>query len=622
MKFLRPILSFILFWLLLFNFQRLLFSFHYFSRIQKEAGGEYLALFWHSLRLDFSTIGFFALATLPFYLFFLLAYGKTKKVAFQVLKFQQIFILLIVALIHCGEINVYAEWNHKLSTRVFVHLTHPDEVFRTASISNYIYFFLYLAIELLVGLFLLKKLYSFDWKTSLQGWKNAVVSILFFIVVGLFSFLTARGGWQPIPITINAAIFSHSPIINDITVNSTYFFGDNLILYQELDLDKYLNQTDAHEAEQFADSLLSYPKEHQNYFLANKKPNVVFIVLESWAAEAISYSGLCKGSTPHFDSLIKQGVYFDRFYSGSGTSEIGNSGIFGGIPALPQVSITLYPNKSRKLFSINQLLKPAGYKSGYLFGGDLDYGNIGGFFLDHGFDQVEDEKVFPSALVRGKLNVYDPDLYAYFLKNINKSKQPFIQCVFTGSTHAPYDIPSKWQGFWKGEESGFMDGLHYSDQALFDFLEKCKKEPWFDNTLFIMVADHGRSTPTNPYHYTSNFFRVPLLFWGKPIDDAYRGRVVHTIGSHSDLIATLLYQMGIKSDTATWSKDLMNPNVPQFAMYSSTLGYGYLDSLGEFFYHMDSKQFEINTFEKSLQAEKLKTCRLYLKAIWDKFKLL
>jgi phosphoglycerol transferase MdoB-like AlkP superfamily enzyme len=622
LKTLSLVLRFILFWLLVFNFQRLLFAFHYFSRIVNEGGSEFWNVFLYAFRLDLATMGFIALITLPFCVAFLLSNQKKTSIYFKLLIFSQVLILLLVSLIHCGEINVYSEWNHKLTTRVFTHLIHPDEVFRTATLGNYVYFFLYLIIELVFGCFLLKKLFKNAFDFTNENKRKYLTVALFTIFISPLSFLAARGGWQPIPVTINAAIHSHSPIVNDVSVNSSYFFAENLLLYKKLDLESFLAQTPSHSAQMYVDSMLVYPKKHDQYFLTNKRPNIVFVVLESWAAEAISYSGVCEGSTPYFDSLIHEGLYFDQFYSGGGTSEVGNAGIFGGIPALPQVSVTMFPNKSRKLPSINQLLKPLGYSSAYLFGGDLDYGNIGGYFMDHNFDVVEDENDFPNNLKRGKLNVYDPDLYQKFIENIRQAQQPFFQCVFTGSTHAPYDIPQEWQGFWQGNENGFMDGLHFSDHALHEFIEQCKQEPWFDSTLFVFVADHGRITPKSPSFFDTKFFRVPLLFWGNVLNNKYKGLVSHTIGGQVDLVATLFYQMGIDSSPFIWSKDLMNPKVPQFALYTSTIGYGFKEKQGEFYYLTTSNQYEINTFPMQEQTHKLDVCRMYLRAIWDHFKAL
>lgn len=616
----KQIAKFILFWWLVFTIQRIVFSIHYSGIVFNDGVGEYFKLFYHSFRLDLAMIGYISMVTLPFWLFYKLSSGKLQKWAWNLIRFQQVFLLVIFSLIHCGEINVYAEWTHKLTVRVFNHLVNPDEVFRSATFGNYIFFFIYLTIEIGIGVWLLKKLFKFEKNSAESVWKHSAIHLSFFAVLGGLSFLGARGGWQPIPIGINSAMYSQNTTLNDVSVNSTYFFLHSLRLYGKVDLDKYLDQTDPEEAIEFAQNMVSYEKEHDNIFLKNSRPNIVVVVLESWAADAISHTGLHEGSTPYFDQLIKEGLYFNRFYAAAGTSEIGNAALFGGYPALPQVSLTMHPEKSRKLKSLNQTLKEEGYYSSYLFGGDLKYGNIGGYFLDHQFDQVQDEKDFDSDLTRGVLNVYDHDLYMKFMENIQNSPKPFMQIAFTGSTHSPYDIPDKWKNFWKGEEAGIMNSIRYADYALHQFLEECKKQPWFENTLFILVADHGRTTPLNQNAIAEPYFRIPLLFWGPMINEDYKGSEQSRICSQSDLAATLLHQMQIPSSDYPWSRDLMSPDFKEFALYSSSLGYGWKDSDGDFFYHMEAERIVMNTFPDSLHEIKLTQCRKFVKALWEEFK--
>lgn len=155
-----------------------------------------------------------------------------------------------------------------------------------------------------------------------------------------------------------------------------------------------------------------------------------------------SLSGI-EGATPNFDKLTKQGLLFTNIYATGGTSEIGNSTVFSGYPALPEIFISMQPDKHRKIPSFNQDLKKWGYNSNYLFSGDLKYGNIGGYFTDHGFDVVEDENDFPKNLNRGKLNYYDEDLFKILIKKMDLTKRPFMHCAFTGSTHSPYDFPNR-----------------------------------------------------------------------------------------------------------------------------------------------------------------------------------
>ena len=313
------------------------------------------------------------------------------------------------------------------------------------------------------------------------------------LTIGLF--LLARGGWQQIPLNIDSAYFSNNHVANDLSVNSTYYFANSYMLYNKSEIDNLLPKIDSGESKKLVNELYNFPIEHDVQILDNKRPNVVFVILESWAAEAIGCLSENKGATPHFDALANEGLLFTNVYSTGHTSEIGNSSIFSGNPAIPGISISLQPDKHRKLRSLNQDFQDWGYTSHYVFSGDLKYGNIGGYFMDHGFQDVMDENDFPNGLERGKLNFYDEDLFDIFIDRMNTTKEPFMHCAFTGSTHSPYDHPEAPNQNWQGEEKDFMNSVIYADDCINTFIENCKKQDWYKNTLFVFVADHGHAAP-------------------------------------------------------------------------------------------------------------------------------
>lgn len=612
-------LRFGLFWLLLFTVQRLMFHLHFFGRFKNELFSETIQAYFQGFRLDLAMIGYLALSLLPIYLLWALTRNRWRSRFSLILKVLFFFLALLAVLIHCGEINAYKEWNHKLTTRVFTHLTNPAEVFRTATFGNYIFFFLYVLVQLFVVRFLAKLLLSNIWAQGNKLLIEPIYSGLTFAVLVPLSFLFARGGWQQIPINIASGMFSNSAIINDMSTNSSYYFLHSLNSYSKVDLDKYLSQVSASEAEEFLVSRKT-SCDRFDYFLDTIRPNIVFVVMESWVADAISYSGLVEGTTPYFDQLIDEGLYFSNVYATAGTSEIGNASIFSGYPGLPQVSLTLHQDKSRKVKALNETLKTVGYTSSYLFGGDLKYGNIGGYFLDHHFDEIKDESSFQHINKRGKLNIYDTDLLLAFVEDMNKKSEPFMAVSFTGSTHSPWDIPQEWKGFYSGDEAGIMNTIRFADFAISDFIENVKNQSWFNNTIFVFVADHGRTFPGNPFHYTPSFFRIPLLFWGPALKDEFRGMDINRIASQTDIVATMLHQMQLPTEDYPYSRNLMCDDLEQFAIYTSSLGYGKITPEGDFFFNMLLGQYSTNTYSESEQEESFRATQLYLKGVWERFK--
>ena len=613
----RDLLLLILFWILLFDFHRLAFSLHHYDKLSHVSFSEWFMTFIYSFRVDLATAC--ALTAIPFIFRTLSHFFKWKGFSYL---FRCSFFILLGATIavHAGEIVAYGEWNHKLNSRVFMHLSTPDEVVRTANYSMIFWFALYALLELAFGIFLYRVLIKNRTLHQVKAkWEYAII-LPFVFISGLLQFVGLRGGWQQIPLNIGSANFSDKAIANDISINSDYFFAKAYLMYRTSNIDSYMPKVDRKFADEQVKKWYSYPKHHDQVFLSNRRPNVVFIVLEGWSGEALGCLSETKGGSPNFDRLAKSGLLFTNIYSGSTTSEIGNSSIFSGNPAVPEVSISMHPDKYRKLHCLNEDMEPWGYHTSYIFSGDLKYGNIGGYFLDHGFDVVKDESDFPGNLPRGKLNFYDRDLYRFLINEINQHGEPFMQCAFTGSTHAPYDQPKGKGKHFTGEEADFMNALVYSDECLGEFIKNCKKQKWYKNTLFVFVADHGHATPTVNDPGRGDFYHVPLLFFGEPIKKEFRGKRISTVGSQSDIAATLLYQMNGDCTRYPWSKDLMNPKVPQFAFHAIIPGYGWVTPEGNFTYYMEDKRYGDNSYKPGDLNREITRCHYFLTSLYNYYK--
>ena len=327
--------------------------------------------FIYSLRLDMATIAFLVA---PYILLKSIYNNFESRWMVYLLKSIVYIEIVVVSAIHSGEVISYFEWGHKLTSRVFMHLSMPGEVIRTADAASILYFLLLLIIELCLGFYLVKKAELFiniPQGTAKIRWVFTVRSALTIFIGLSLSIVMARGGLQQIPINIDSAYFSEHQIMNDISVNSAYFFGNSFVLFNKSDAEDHLPKLKPGEAEKTTHDLYFFDRAHQNNFISSPKPNIVLIILEGWSANVMGSIHPGKTATPYFDYLAKEGVLFTNVFATNTTSEIGNTSIFAGYPSIPETAISLYPEKHRNLPTINEKLKTQGYSTQYLFSGDL-----------------------------------------------------------------------------------------------------------------------------------------------------------------------------------------------------------------------------------------------------------
>ena len=294
--------------------------------------------------------------------------------------------------------------------------------------------------------------------------------------------------------------------------------------------------------------------------------------------------------------------------------------IFSGFPAQPTTSIIKEQAKFSKLPCLNNQLLQKGYNTSFYFGGQLTFANIKSYMYFNKFDKIKDIDDYDKKLPRGKLGLHDQYTLADHLTELNTKPQPFFSALFTQSTHSPYDVPIKWVIKKGGSEQDFLNGAWYSDSCIGAYINECKKQEWYKNTLFIAIADHSKHT-----HYDRNYFEplnrhIPLLFFGDVINPAFRGKSNHILASQHDLVATLLHQLDLDAKPFKWSKNLMNPYSKNFAYYALNNGFGFTTKDCWLAYNYQSKEYDWNLCKEKKQEENLqKDGKAYLQVLFQEY---
>lgn len=582
-------------------------------KIEGVSVAEALAAYPHALQLDLATACYFLF--FPFIL--LLVQSVWSRNWMNTLnKIYTLTGIGLYSLLTAVELGIYPEWKTKLPFKAFVYLSNPDEVYNTISTGLFFTLFAIFAVLAFVsGWAYLKWFYTHIARSK----TNYLFSFVFLLITPLLLFTGARGGVQPIPINQSASYYSNKNILNLAAVNS----GFNLMIsvienYRTFDKNPYVFYDKA-EAEQTVRQIFETEKDTTVRILKTDRPNVVLLILESWSADLIESLGGEPGITPEFRKLEKEGILFTRLWATGPRSEQAMGSIFGGFPAHPISSVTVQPDKFVKIPTITKKLIDEGYHTSFYFGGQLIYGNIKGFILYNGFKKVTEGSDFGSEAIKGKLGAHDEFVLSRQLADLNNEQQPFFSALFTLSSHSPYDQPMEEVLDWGDNERQYINSAYYTDHCLGRYFEEARKQPWYDSTLFIVVADHSHNSYRNWSFTTPNYHKIPMLLLGGALREEFRGKQMSRISNQSDLAATLLNQLGIDAGEFHWSRNLFNPYEPEFAYFSFEEGLGWIRPEGHFVMDARIKHLHENTLPEPVFDSVIREGTSYLQTLFEEY---
>jgi phosphoglycerol transferase MdoB-like AlkP superfamily enzyme len=285
-----------------------------------------------------------------------------------------------------------------------------------------------------------------------------------------------------------------------------------------------------------------------------KRLNVILITVESLSAEYLATFGNKENITPFMDEWFKQGLLFTNFYA-TGTRTIrGLESLTLSIPPTPGQAIVKRPDNG-KLFSLGRVLQQKGYDTAFLYGGRGYFDNMNAFYSGNGYrivdqtDFTKDEMTFTNAW-----GVSDDIIFNRTVKEADKDYQnnkPFFFQIMTTSNHRPYTYPDGKIDLPSG--SGREGAVKYTDYAIHEFIEQAKTKPWFNDTVFVMVADHCAGSarkielPVDKYH-------IPLFIYSPKHVPAVRNDIV---SSQIDVAPTVLGLLNISYESQFYGRDIM-----------------------------------------------------------------
>lgn len=608
-------LRLLLYWMVVYQLFRLVFLIYHHDliHIDQISISEVLTTFRSAFYLDIATACYILLlALLPDMLQLLTGFSIFRTIKLIIVG----FFTYVHGIIAMTEVGIYAEWQSKLTYKALIYLRNPQEIAQTAPTAMFV---------LLIGLWAIFStvfFLAYLWLTRSERKEKARLRwplIPGFLLSFSLIFIGARGGLNAIPISISSVYFSQYNILNLAAVNPTYHFTVNLLDAVSLKDHNPFEVMPNDEAHAIVKQLFEVEKDTTVSILKTSRPNIVVLLLESYSADLIESLGGEPGITPIIAKLEREGLMFTNFYANANRSQQAIGSLIGGLPGIPVTTITNHPEKYYALPSLTKELKKAGYRTSFYFGGQLNYGNIRSYLIYNEIDRLVEEKDLPSKFSRGKLGVHDSDLLPFFALDLNDNKEPFFSVAFTLSSHAPYDFPGPRPITWPQLERNHVNGAHYTDAAIGEFFELALQQPWYYNTIFILVADHSKSTYRNHPLETFEYHKIPLLLLGPALTDSLRGKQTDRLFMNSDLPVTILKQLGLDAGAFRWSRDMFNPYSKQFAYFELNEGLGWKAPEGHFVWNRYADHYWQNSLKPEDDARVKQEGKAFLQVLFEEF---
>lgn len=562
---------------------RLLFTVYNADLIEVSGATEFLKLAWHGMAFDTTAIlyvnGLFIILSI-------FPTGSNASAGYQkVLKFLYLITNLLAYATNFVDFIYYRFIFSRTTIAVLDSLEH--ETNKSALFSNFLvrywHVFLLFFVLALVWIWLYSKVKVDNSKPRLN-WRYFVSSLTGLVLVTVLCVGGIRGDFKKSTRPINM-LDANRHVSNvaqaDIVLNTPFAiirtYGKSS--FKKLD---FMPQRQAEELVQPVKHYSSNPK---------TRPNIVIFILESYGREYIESFNKhknipgYKGYSPFVDSLAQHSLIFTEGYANGYKSIHGMSSVLAGIPSFKD-AFTSSPYPKQDIQSLVSVLKEEGYQTAFFHGapngsmGFLGFSNILGFDNYYGKTEYNNDADFD-----GVWGIWDEPYFQYFSGQISKMKQPFFTTLFSVSSHEPYEVPEKYKGEFPKGDVNIHQTIGYTDMALRKFFDTAKGQPWYDNTIFVLVADHGNTIFYDEYKKELNKHTVPILFFSP--SGKYKG-VNHDFAQQIDIFPTLMDMIGYDKPFRSWGRSLLDPDSKPFVVKYGGGFYQFMS--GEYICYFDGKK--------------------------------
>lgn len=541
-------------WLAIFTLTRLTLLLTHLD----EAGHAYLSVFAVGLAYD---LGFLLYAAIPLAIYLLLCptrlwHSRVNRIVLQLILGLSIFVMLFTAV---AEWLFWDEFGVRFNFIAVDYLVYSDEVLNNILESYPIALLLSVLGVVTVALcLLLRKTFNAALNAPLPAFRLRALSlIVLFVLAGLGTqFIDQEHPRGQDGNAYQRELASNGPYqffaaFRNNELDYPQFYGTLPQAEAGAQMHAELNEADARfigkEAQDIRRTIVASGQ--------RRTPNIVLVTIESLSAKYLGSNGDNRNLTPNLDALRKQSLYFNNFYATGTRTDRGLEAITLSMPPTPGRSIVKRIGRESGFASLGQQSAEVGYDSVFVYGGRGYFDNMNAFFSGNGYRVVDQSSVKESDIsFKNAWGMSDEDLYAQALQLADAdhaNQVPFFLQLMTTSNHRPYTYPNGRIDIPSG--NGREGAVKYTDYAIGRFLDQARGKPWFDNTLFIFVADHTAGSAGKEDLPVQNY-QIPLFIhapkWIEPREES-------KLSSQIDLAPTVLGLLNMSYTSTFFGRDLL-----------------------------------------------------------------
>jgi phosphoglycerol transferase MdoB-like AlkP superfamily enzyme len=342
-----------------------------------------------------------------------------------------------------------------------------------------------------------------------------------------------RGGLQLKSISAKDAFVFETYELGNFAVNSAYTFARSL---NKKGVPRVKFYKDKKEALREIQVKRSFSQVYQHQL--SEKQNVMIIILESFSSEYIE-----AGYAPFLKELAAKSLNFEFSLANGRRSIEALPSILAGFPSIIGKPFYQSNYQGNKIIGLSQYLKNAGYESRFFHGGKTGTMGFNAFCKTIGFDAYYGMEDYPNdEHYDGNWGIYDHHFFDFMLEKTKEYEKPFLNVFFSLSSHQPYSIPHAYKGLFPKGDLPIHESIGYTDLSLKRFFGLAKNEKWFDNTLFIITADHTQKLQSKKYQTILGRYRVPIIFY-HPKLELPKQKIV---AQHVDILPSVLDFLNIE----------------------------------------------------------------------------